>query len=168
MKPTVEVIVKKEIPIKYLLVDVGPIFWCDCTVNGVQNDDDEWEGEGIPCKNEDRWQPIIDLENGQIVNWKIGTTMETNFKVCDNGIYTLTNENNITIMKKEGYVPNVLDPYNDGYGDYIILKIDENGFIDKFKAVFNDWENDDYDSRREQIIKDWILDDDYDPYEDNI
>ena len=139
MKPTVKI--KKETPVKYLWVDVEPRFWCDCEVNGVINDDEEWNGDGIPCKNGDRWQPKIDLENGQIVNWEIGTTMKTYFKVCD-GTYTLTDENNFTVIEKDGYVPDVLDPYDDGFGDYIILKIDENGFIDKFNPNLSDWEND--------------------------
>jgi hypothetical protein len=143
--PTITVKVKKEVEVTYLYVDAGPRFWCDITLNGERNDDDDWDGEGIPCKNGDRWQPIIYLKTGQIINWKEGNVASTHFKVCDDGMYYLKDEDNNIVAEKEGYVPDILDPYNDGYGDYIILDIDENGFINKFKCDFKGFECEDED-----------------------
>ena len=33
------------------------------------------------------------------------------------------------IESYDGYVPKVMCPVDEGYGDYIIMDIDENGFI---------------------------------------
>ena len=30
-----------------------------------------------------RWQPLIDIEIGKIVNWSQGTTARVHYKVCD-------------------------------------------------------------------------------------
>lgn len=38
-------------------------------------------------------------------------------------------ENPPTIVEHEGYVPSIMCPEDEGYGDYIIMNIDKNGFI---------------------------------------
>jgi hypothetical protein len=121
----------KEVEVKYLVADVGVRYWEDTIVNGEEDTD----GTLIPCRFNDRWRIVIDVEKGVIKNWKSGFNADVHYKVCDDGIYHLVDENDNTILKKEGYVPKILDLYRDSYGDYIIMKIDSDGMI-------RDWNQD--------------------------
>ena len=76
-----------------------------------------------------RWKPLIDVSNGWIVNWRKGTTADVHYKVCDEGVYCLLNNNKQQIIRIESYVPALLDPYGNGYGDYIIFSVDADGYI---------------------------------------
>ena len=128
MKATIKV--KKEVEIKTLEVKAGVRYWGTAEVNGV---DDEM-GDLIPCRDDDYWCPIIDIETGIITNWIQGTTAEIHYKVCDDGSYYLKDENNETVLSiEENYVPNILCPKENGYGDYIIMDIDESGQIQDWK-----------------------------------
>lgn len=116
----------------YLKVDAGVRYWEDAEVNGVSDSENL---PTIPCAefihadNEYRWRPIIDIDNGVITNWKKGFTAQVHYKVCDDGIYTVTDKDDNIIVEHEGYVPSIMCPEDEGYGDYIIMNIDENGFI---------------------------------------
>lgn len=130
----------------YLEVDAGVRYWEDAEVNGVR-DIDLYESKGIgkplmPCavqikeeadyniySDHYRWRPIIAIETGQIVNWTQGTTANVHYKVCDDFICDITDEDHIAIASYDGYVPKIMCPEDEGYGDYIIMNIDENGFI---------------------------------------
>lgn len=134
---------------KLLKVDAGVRYWEDAEVNGVR-ETDLYESQGVgkplmPCtvqiKKEPneciysdhyRWQPLIDIETGQILNWKKGTIANVHYKVCDDFYCEILDADNNIIEDYSGYVPNVMCPKEDGYGDYIIMDIDENGFIQKW------------------------------------
>lgn len=49
--------------------------------------------------------------------------------MCDDFICDITDEDHIAIASYDGYVPKIMCPADEGYGDYIIMNIDENGFI---------------------------------------
>ena len=113
-----------------LKVDAGVRYWEDSKINGMDTPED---GAGFPCKNGDRWQPVIDIDSGKIINWEIGVVANVHFKVCDDGCYYLLDANDNTIAEIiDDYVPRILCPKENGYGDYIIMDIDENGFIKDF------------------------------------
>ena len=134
----------------YLKVDAGVRYWEDAEVNGVR-DIDLCESKGIgkpliPCavqikeeadyniySDHYRWRPIIAIETGQIVNWTQGTIANVHYKVCDDFICDITDEDHIAIAYYDGYVPKIMCPADEGYGDYIIMNIDENGFIQGWK-----------------------------------
>lgn len=131
----------------YLEVDAGVRYWDDGYINGMEDTDCE-ETEGIPqmpcaeymgeqhrvLHGENwRWRPLIDIETGQIVNWYQGTTANVHYKVCDDFACDILDGNKEVITSYEGYVPNVMCPVDEGYGDYIIMNIDENGFIQGWK-----------------------------------
>jgi len=123
--------VKKEVEVKTLHVEAKVRYWEDAYVNGIN----DTEGKLIPCREGDLWKPIIDLETGQILNWKQGIEAEIHYKVCDAGSYFIKDEGNNTILSIENdYVPKILCPADNGYGDYIIMDIDKNGFIQKWEA----------------------------------
>jgi len=123
---------KKEVDIKTLVVKAEVRYWEDATVDGVEDDN----GNLIPCRSGDLWNPIIDIETGVITNWKQGTKAEVHYKVCDCGSYYLQDGNgDEVLMIEDNYVPSIMCPKEAGYGDYIIMDIDENGKIDKWKCT---------------------------------
>lgn len=133
-----EIRIKKEVDIKTLLVEAGVRYWEDATVNGIEDEN----GDLIPCRIGDLWKPIIDVDSGVILNWEQGKKVEVHYKVCDAGNYYLKDENNeIVISLEDDYVPNILCPNDDGYGDYIIMSIDENGVIENWKPTISDFIN---------------------------
>ena len=123
--------IKTKVDIKTLHVEAGVRYWEDATVNGVEDE----SGDLIPCREGDLWKPIIDIDKGQITNWKQGVQADIHYKVCDDGSYYLKDEGGKTILSiEDNYVPDILCPEERGYGDYIIMKVDENGFIKNWKV----------------------------------
>jgi hypothetical protein len=137
MKKTIKV--EKEVNIKYLHVSAGARYWEDAEVNGVEDE----TGELIPCRNGDYWEPIIDVDTGIIINWTQGVKAKIHYKCCDDGTYTLMDADNNPVIAKEGYVPDCLCPEEAGYGDYIIMDIDEQGRIVGWVAEFDDFTEED-------------------------
>lgn len=134
--------VKKEIEydVKTLHVEADVRYWEDADVNGVEDTD----GNLIPCREGDTWKPIIDLPTGKINNWKIGVKAEIHYKVCDAGSYFLKDEQGNTVASIENnYVPRILCPKDSGYGDYIIMDVDENGMIKDWQPILDEFENKD-------------------------
>ena len=123
----ITVTVKKEVEVATLKVIAQVRYWEDGTLNGETDD----EGK-MPCRVGDCWQPIIDLQTGKITNWHMGNTADIHYKVCDAGSYTLLDDEGNDVITIDGYVPSIICPKDKGYGDYIIMSIDENGVIDGF------------------------------------
>lgn len=123
MKLTIKV--KKDVDIQTLWVKAGVRYWEDATVNDVEDEN----GDLIPCREGDYWCPIINIDNGIITNWTQGVTANIHYKVCDDGTYKLKDSDCNTVVIREDYVPKILCIDDNGYGDYIIMKIDENGQI---------------------------------------
>lgn len=135
MKVTIKV--KKEVEVKYLQVKAGVRYWEDTEVNG---ESDTENGENIPCKVGEVWMPLIDIEIGKITNWKQGVKAEVHYKVCDCLGYEIQDENGeIVLSEDDGYVPSTLCPKESGYGDYIIMDIDEYGIISNWNFDFDDF-----------------------------
>lgn len=129
---------EKTVEVTFLQVSAGVRSWEDATVNGQE----DTEGSLIPCRNGDYWQPKIDMGTGQILNWTQGATADIHYKVCDDGKYTLQAIDGSTIKIKDGYVPDIMCPGGDGYGDYIIMNVDENGMIDRWNPTLSDFSDD--------------------------
>jgi hypothetical protein len=136
----VNIKIEKEVDIKILSVEAGVRYWEDATVNG----EDDTNGDLIPCRQGDLWCPIIDIDNGIILNWEQGTTAKIHYKVCDCGSYYLKDEDyNVVMSIEEDYVPSIMCPEKGGYGDYIIMNVDENGKIQNWKIKLEDFEKND-------------------------
>lgn len=137
MKITLKI--EKEFDAKFLQVEAGIRYWEDATINGLEDE----EGELIPCRVGDDWQPLIELETGKIINWEIGKTANIHYKVCDDGEYVLLDEFEHEIKRlKNCYVINDLSIGESGYGDYIIMSIDENGVIKDWSPTLEEFQND--------------------------
>lgn len=132
MKFKIKQKVKIEVDLKTLHVRAGVRYWEDATVNGIEDTD----GNLIPCRDDasEDWLPVIELETGKIRNWIKGTTAEIHYKVCDDGdYYLMAQDESKHVLSKSGYVPDCLSVKDNGYGDYIIMKVDSDGII-------QDWE----------------------------
>ena len=130
--------VEKEVEIKTLEVKAGVRYWENAEVNGVDDD----MGDLIPCREGDYWRPVIDFDNGVILNWIKGTVAKIHYKVCDDGSYFLKDEKGEVVLKiEDDYVPKVMSPAEGGYGDYIIMKIDSEGKIAKWKPSLDGFIN---------------------------
>jgi hypothetical protein len=127
-----------EFEVKFLKVDAGVRYWEDAEVNGVSDSENP---PTIPCAEfvssqhkiligqDYRWRPLIDIETGQIVNWEKGFDADVHYKVCDDFQCDILDKDMDAIESYDGYVPSIMCPKENGYGDYIIMDIDANGFI---------------------------------------
>ena len=116
---------------------MGVRYWEDAKVNGLEDSD----GDKIPLRKGDTWDITIDLESGTIENWTKGVTASVHYKVCDAGAYQLIDYDSNVVAEHDYYVPDFLAPKGGGYGDYVVMDIDEKGHIDK-------WSIDRYDLKK--------------------
>lgn len=126
----IKIKIEKEFDAKKLQVKAGARYWEDAQVNG-QTDDDE--NPAMPCVEDGYWCPIIDIDTGIILNWQQGIAAKIHYKVCDDGTYTVLDENDAVIFSQEGYVPDIMCPRGEGFGDYIIMNVNEAGQIENWK-----------------------------------
>ena len=130
--------IETEVDVKFIIANAHVRYWEDSTINGVLDDD----GDLTPCRDGDNWNPTIDIETGIVSNWPKGTIADISFKVCDEGIYQLVDSCGHIVKKIDGYVPSIMCPEEDGYGDYIIMKIDGDGKIANWKIDLSDFQED--------------------------
>ena len=128
-----KIVIKKEFNFTHLKVKCGARYWEDTTVNGVEDTD----GTLIPLREGEYWCPIIDIETGIIKDWPKGTTAKVHYKCCDDGDYWLIADDGFEFRKHSEYVPKILDIYDESFGDYVILNIDENGQIADWPKYHN-------------------------------
>lgn len=121
---------KKTVEVKFLAVAAKPRYWEDSDVNGME----DINGTLIPCREGDLWKPLIDIEKGKITNWVSGVTASIHYKVCDQGEYKLIDEKGNCVLVYGPYAPDVLATNGEGFGDYLIMKIDEEGYIKNWNA----------------------------------
>lgn len=132
----IEKIVRQKIEVRYLQVMAKPRSWENARVNGVEDSD----GTLMPFINKEKtaWKPMIDLHEGIICNWPKGTYASVHYKVCDDGTYVLLDEHyDVVTCLRDEYVPSIMCPGGNGYGDYIIMDIDTDGEIINFKVELN-------------------------------
>lgn len=120
--------IEKEYDVATLHVRAKVRYWEDATVNETE----DATGSLIPCRNGENWTPVIDVNTGKIIHWTLGVTAEIHYKVCDAGSYELRDSEDKTIITIDGYVPKTMCPGDNGYGDYIIMTVDENGVIENW------------------------------------
>lgn len=137
-----------SVPVAFLRARCGVRYWEDGEVNGEQDND----GSRIPCRegtaadNDSlgggNWRPTIDLETGIIEGWPSGTTASIHYKVCDDGDYELLDADRNVVKVIYGYVPGLMCPEGDGFGDYVIMEIDGDGRVAKWRADLSEFEAD--------------------------
>lgn len=142
----IEVIKKVKANACKIKVDAGVRYWQDGRINGIKDNDCEKEGSYplMPCAeyvgNQNRylrahnwrWRPVINIDEGKIENWCIGKTADIHYKVCDDFLCDVLDSNGEVFSEYDDYVPKIMCPAENGYGDYIIMHIDENGMIENW------------------------------------
>lgn len=129
--------------VRYLRIDVGPRYWEDGEVNGKDDISFDEQKQGakpfmpfaVFCKEQAertksesyRWQITIDLKYAQVLDWPQGVEARVYYKVCDDGTYYLLDADKNVLKEVNCYVPDMLSYIDDGFGDYIDMKIDGNG-----------------------------------------
>lgn len=132
----VNIVTSKTFNVQILKVCAEVYSWEDATVNGEEDVD----GTLIPCRDGDYWNPSIDIETGKILNWPQGTTAEIHYKVCDGCAWSILDRSEDVVLYSEGdYVPDTLCPKELGYGDYIIMDINEDGIIKDWDFKISDF-----------------------------
>lgn len=124
-----------SVAVRYLKAEAGVRYWEDANVNGVEDED----GTLIPCREGDCWSPVIDMETGIIQDWPADTTADIHYKVCDAGRYALLDENRNEVRSIDGYVPAMMCPAGNGYGDYIIMTVHGDGQIDGWRVDLDEF-----------------------------
>lgn len=134
-----------------ILITAGVRYYVDCdysTNNGItwhREDDTKDNCEklksiiplikktNIGYSDYDYWCLEIDYNTGKVKDWPENFCIKTFFKVCNDGIYKIINNNNEIIWNsaetKSDYVPNFLELEDSNYGDNIYINIDGNGII---------------------------------------
>ena len=94
--------------------------------------DELYENE-YPLVSKGIWSGIINLKTHKLLNWKTEYgSLYLQAKVCDSGTYFLLDKDKKTICKIADNVPNGLIPEVDDCGDYIRLRINEDGTIENW------------------------------------
>ena len=129
----------------YIEVIAGVRYWEDATVNGVEDTD----GKLIPFRVFDSWRPVIRLPDGVFMDWPEGVSADIHYKVCDDGEYWLLDESLSRVGKWAGYyVPDQFLCHGDnGFGDYIIMKVDGQGAIQNYRTPVIEWVGEDSESQ---------------------
>lgn len=90
--------------------------------------DEEDIPNDFPMRTGDMWNALVNIDTGEIEGWPTGQAGEIEYmKVCDEGTYILYCNGKEIAKRESEYVPNGVVPGE--YGDYVTLKIDENGII---------------------------------------
>ena len=136
---------------KILQISAGVRYWEDSKIDGVADIDYDTAKAGEQPKmplarkvgDEYRWCIDINAETGIIQNWPAGVTADIHYKVCDDcEIDYYDTETGTIACNNNGYwyCPDFLCPTTEGFGDYIIFKIDGNGHIDHWNPnLVTDW-----------------------------
>ena len=109
---------------------------CMKTVNYIHRS--IWNKIETPMERQD-WCPVIDVNEGKVLDWTPGFVLRTHFKVCDQGIYVYSNQDEtqqiVSTDCDEYYVPNWLCDWDSGYGDYMFIQINGDGTIENWEKL---------------------------------
>ena len=135
---TIQQTITREVEVKYIRANCHVRYWEDASINGIEDDEDN---PRMPCIKGDSWCPTIDLDEGVILDWPVGTTASVHYKVCDAGTYQLITPGLDIAVEIDGYVPKIMCPGDSGWGDYIIMDIDENGKIADWVVILDEFQD---------------------------
>ena len=142
-----------EIDVKHLFVKARVRYPEDSTLRNLPEYDwieDDANQPKMPCMgyiecnritSSWHWCPVIELETGRIINWTQGVCASISYKVCDEFECYITDSDDQIVVKYEGYVPSFMAIDDEGYGDYVYLTINEDGYIEN-------WSFDEYDFKK--------------------
>lgn len=98
-------------------------YWTDAEVNGVREDEDVFKLR-MPGQKGGTIDWDIDPKTGQIIDWPVGTTARTWYKVVDRFSYDYGR-----FHYGPDYVPDFFSIDDKSFGDYVYLTINAEGKI---------------------------------------
>ena len=109
---------------------------CMKTVNYIKRS--IWSKKETPMERLD-WCPVIDVNEGRVLDWPENFVLVTHFKVCDQGVYVYSNQDEsqqiVSTDCDEYYVPGWLCDWDEGYGDYMFSQINGDGTIENWEKL---------------------------------
>ena len=91
----------------------------NCPDADFSNDIDEFTISGM-----------VDIDTGKFVNWTpLTNKIEIFEKVVDEGTYSMLDENENVLMQYSGYVPDIFEGDERGYGDYFNMSLNDKGWV---------------------------------------
>ena len=126
---------------RYLRARCNVRYWEDTYVNGEKDHD----GSRIPCREGTPadntrlgggvWIPVIDLHEGRIENWQVGTTAKILYKVCDEGLYEWLDADRNVAHSINGYVPRIMCTSKEPDGDIVAMNVGIDGAIENWRNI---------------------------------
>lgn len=101
----------------------------------IEHEEEEDIPYNFPLRSNNIWHARVNLSTKKIENWPLGETGYLAIKVVDRGTYNLLDSGNDIVLEMQGYVPNNLIPGQ--WGDYIELRINEEGIITNWNKWYN-------------------------------
>lgn len=83
------------------------------------------------------WRPVIDLDKGRVLNWPKDIEAKLCYKVVDEFVCILQDDNGNQVAEYDDYVPRCMQLDEEGYGDYIYITIDSEGYIKNWDGFNN-------------------------------
>lgn len=149
-----------SVNINRINVEAHVRYWTDCRINGQEFDEDDPNVTSDMIKDLlTRWDPKsetglvagdklilnIDPDSGKVMNYWGEREIEMFFKVCDECSWNATTRKHngpdprnwydeVVVEEEEDYVPDFLSLDDEGYGDYILITIDKDGFIKEWPS----------------------------------
>lgn len=130
----VERFIVNTIDVVYLHFIAHIRYWENIEIfkDGVKVDENK-----MPGRMGEFWDCTINVDEGKFLNWIPGVVADVYFKVCDEFSFEfIDNKGNYIFNRVNEYVPRFMCPEEPGYGDYIIMHIDENGFIRNWSTYY--------------------------------
>lgn len=144
----IKVIMPTEVEVSYVNCYLFVRYWEDSDVSkdGSEFSEVYMDGSNLPqsmmldyspeitsykgFENDKCFYMQINPDTGQIMNWEKGYAMKVHWKVVDQGVYEYVDNNGNVIKRFDcDYVPDYLAIEDSGFGDYVIMNIDSNGYI---------------------------------------
>lgn len=119
----------------HIEVDAGVRYWEDAVVNGIV------DADGLLIFGRDHsaadhtWRIRINLAEGRVEGWPNLMHAAIHYKICDAGLYWLTDADGNRIAKWKGhYVPSEFLCHGDsGHGKYVIFNVLPGGQIEHYQ-----------------------------------
>lgn len=132
--------IRKEQEVRYLKCHLYVRYFEDVEISTIPNIKENSNPPMFGFKHDEEVKAyyldwMINLNEGKIVDWnsdgtlKDDTIVKTHYKVVDQGIYWLLDEDKSELCKTSGYTPKILGQDEDGFGDYVYLTILPDGKI---------------------------------------
>ena len=158
--------IHSELNIDKVICDIDVRYYVDCSFskdngktweNDFDEDAEDYVKSQLPCMKtvtykhkgiwnkvetimeRQDWCPVIDVNEGKVLDWPENFVLVTHFKICDQGVYVYSNYDEtqqiVSTDCEEYYVPDWFCDWDNGYGDYMFIQINGDGTIENWDKL---------------------------------